>query len=77
MPTLEEFQKWVGEKPDTRVVKIDIKQNTITFFVMDMASHAYQTVTSVAEIDLEGIQAQKEKAELERLRAKYEGQGNG
>lgn len=77
MPRLESFIQWQKENPATRTVDIDINKDGVKIWVYDTAIWQGQFVESVADINLEGEEERKEKAEFERLRAKYEGQGNG
>ena len=74
MPRLEEFVEWVNAKPTARWVKIDIGINAEDgprIVAGDIYLDVCQTIKAVADIDLEAKKANREKADYERLRAKY------
>ncbi len=71
---LNTFLKWQEEKPDSRSVEIKLNRGAVTIWVWDYDIMMGQHVTSVDEIDLDGTAERREKAELERLKKKYEGE---
>ena len=72
--TLDEFVVWQEESPLTRWVDIKIKPNTgLVIWVYDTELVVGQFVSSIDEIDLEGVKREEELKELERLRLKYKG----
>ena len=74
MIDLSQFQAWAKEGP-RRAVDIKIREGKVeTIWVFDYNLMEGQHVQSVGEIDLEGEQVKAEKAEFERLSAKYGGQ---
>lgn len=69
---LNEFVTWQKEKPTQRQVEIKIQNPETTIWVYDFDFMVGQTVKSIEEINLAGIKEAREKAEYERLRAKFE-----
>lgn len=69
------FYKWATEKPG-RMASITINDygepNGEKVFVYDHTLHEGQIVKSVDDINLEGRKEAADKAEFERLKAKYE-----
>ncbi len=70
---LNQFATWQVEKPDTRCITIKAGHGEeLNVWVFDRKLMIGQYAKSVDEIDLEAEKAADEKAEFERLRAKYE-----
>lgn len=74
MIDIEKFYHWQQEKPDTRHVEIKItpRDKAIKVFVYDQELKQGQYVQSVNEIELENKYEAEQRAEYERLRAKFE-----
>lgn len=84
---LNSFVDWVNEKPQARVVHIEIQMRSsyssayavtkadaeITVWVYDRGLEVGQFVKSVDEIDLERRKEDEEKSLLAQLKKKYEG----
>ena len=84
---LNSFVDWVNEKPQARVVHIEIQMRSscpsanavtkagaeIKVWVYDCGLEVGQFVKSVDEIDLERRKEEKEKSLLQQLKQKYEG----
>ena len=72
---LNQFYQWQQEKEGRSVtIKIGecLEPNKLKVWVYDYKLGAGQHVTSLDEIDLEAAKEKRERAELERLRSKYE-----
>lgn len=69
---IDGFIKWQAEKPNTRSVDIDIDKSGFRAWCYDIDLMAGQRVTDASQIDLEGAKTAKERAEFERLRAKFD-----
>lgn len=70
---LNEFVTWQAEKPGKRSANITIETNgEVKIWVYDFDLMVGQHVKSVEEIHLEGVKEAQEKAEYERLKAKFE-----
>jgi hypothetical protein len=69
---LNQFVTWQAHKPNTRYLTIEAKPGKeLSIWVYDSVLGAGQYVETVEEINLEAKKAADEKAEFERLRAKY------
>ena len=71
MIDLNQFAGWQAENKN-RSVEIKISDRETQIWVYDSNLGAGQFVKSFGEIDLVARKEQKEKAEFERLRAKFE-----
>lgn len=69
---LNPFIEWQAEKKESRSVDIKVGKDRVSVWAYDHVLMEGQHVKSVDEIDLEGKKAENEKAQLERLKAKYE-----
>ena len=70
---LNSFYTWQQQDPDMRHVQITIEHNNKPkVWVYDFTLMAGQHVKSVDEINLVGVREAREKAEYERLKAKFE-----
>ena len=74
MMDLNQFQSWQQEKPETRVVKIEIDPEGTSIFVWDRKLGMGQIVHSVDEINLEDKAEEAERKKFAELQAKYGGQ---
>ena len=71
MPDLNQFAEWQkGNKSRSIEIKINARETRI--WAYDSSMEVGQFVQSVDEIDLAARKEQKERAEFERLRAKFE-----
>lgn len=71
MPDLNQFAEWQKENK-SRSVEIKINARETRIWAYDSSMEVGQFVQSVGEIDLAARKEQKERAEFERLRAKFE-----
>ena len=71
MIDLNQFAEWQAEDPN-RSVEIKLAGEATRAWVWDSSIMKGQFVKSVAEIDLLAKKEQAERAEFERLRAKFE-----
>ena len=75
---LNKFRDWQREKPEARSVDINIEpmrfndEVRVRVSVYDYSLLVGQNVQSVEEIDLEAAREEKDRAEYEALKAKYE-----
>ena len=77
MIDLNQFYAWQLEKPEDRVVKIDIDYTKVPrVFVYSHSIGEGQRVVSSDEIDLEGKLEEKEMKRYMELRAKFEREVN-
>lgn len=75
MIDLNPFVAWQQEKPDTR--RLDIKfspyeKNGFSIYAYDSSLRTGDLVTTVEEINLEKKHEAEQRAEYERLKAKFE-----
>lgn len=75
MPDLSKLIDWVKAGDGKRTITIHIgdydNKNLLNIYAFDFNLGEGQTVNSADEIDIEGKKEAREKAEFERLKARY------